>query len=138
MGANQLDNCRFCGILFLKDYTDYCIDCFKEIENDFNAINDFLKDSSNHDADIYEISRATNISVRQITDFIRNGRIYAEDFPNLGYPCQHCGQLIKRQMLCHNCFDSFSTEIERTLKYDGSPEMSGEPQLWKMRQGNKK
>ena len=118
MAANQLDNCRICGTLFLKDYTDYCLDCYKEIEQEFKLVNDFLKNEKNRNADIHEVSRFTNISVKQIADFIRDGRIYAEDYPNLGYPCRHCGKLIKRQMLCNDCFEGFSSEIDRTLKTD--------------------
>ena len=141
MGANQLDNCRICGTLFLKDYTDYCLDCYKEIEQEFERVNDFLKNENNRNANIHEVSGFTNISVKQIADFIRDGRIYAEDYPNLGYPCRHCGKLIKRQMLCNNCFDEFSSEIDRTLKTDKLLEEVGKKptrapvnaQYWKLR-----
>ncbi|MBW9235521.1 hypothetical protein JQK62_25675, partial [Leptospira santarosai] len=56
------------------------------------------------------------VSVKQVADFIRDGRIYAEDYPNLGYRCSHCDKLIKRQLLCDECFQQFSSEINQTLK----------------------
>lgn len=62
------------------------------------------------------LSEATGVTEKRITDFIREGRIYGADFPKLGYPCAHCGAVIKRQMLCHSCFDLFSSDISRTLK----------------------
>lgn len=141
MGANQLDNCRICGTLFMKDYTDYCLDCFKNIEQEFQLVNEFLKNDDNRNADIHEVSHFTNIPVKRIIHFIRDGRIYAEDYPNLGYPCRQCGKLIKRQMLCHSCFDAFSTEIDRTLKVSGfmdkadkaSTKLQTDAQYWKLR-----
>ncbi|ANU14810.1 flagellar protein [Planococcus halocryophilus] len=141
MGANQLSNCRICGTLFLKDYTDCCIDCYKEIEEDFKLVTDFLRNSYNRNANIQEVSQFTNIPVKQIADFIRDGRIYAEDYPNLGYPCQRCDKLIKRQMLCKECFETFKEEIDRTVKTGMFMQKTGkkliEPQsdvqYWKLR-----
>lgn len=141
MEANQLDNCRICGTLFLKDYTDYCLDCYKEIEQAFTDVTEFLKNDENRNADIHEISYFTKIPIKQLIDFIRDGRIYAEDYPNLGYPCKRCGKLIKRQMLCNTCFEEFSTEIDRTLKIGEFIEQAGKKPLgaqassryWKLR-----
>lgn len=141
MGANQLDNCRICGTLFLKDYTDYCLNCYKKIEQEFKLVNDFLRIEANRFADLQEISRATTVSAKQISDFIRDGRIYADDFPNLGYPCKHCGTVIKRQILCDDCYKEFSAEINVTLKNDEFLEATGRKrerpkvnaQYWKVR-----
>lgn len=141
MGANQLDNCRICGTLFLKDYTDYCLDCYKKIEQEFKVVNEFLRIEANRFADIQDISRGTTVSVKQITDFIRDGRIYADDFPNLGYPCKHCDKVIKRQILCDDCYKEFSAELNVTLKTDEFFEATGRKrerpkinaQYWKTR-----
>lgn len=141
MKANQLDNCRICGTLFFKDYTDYCLDCYKEIEKEFKLVNEFLKIECNRFADIQEVSESTTVSVKQIAEFIRDGRIYAEDFANLGYPCKHCGKVIKRQILCSDCFKDFSSEIDATLKNDKFLEETGRKrvrpkvnaQYWKIR-----
>lgn len=141
MKANQLDNCRICGTLFLKDYTDYCLDCYKEIEAEFKMVNEFLKIEANRFANIQDVSLSTNVSVKQIADFIRDGRIYADDLPNLGYPCKHCGKVIKRQILCDDCFKDFSLEIDATMKNDKFLEETGRKrvrpkvnaQYWKIR-----
>lgn len=141
MGTNQLDNCRICGTLFLKDYTDYCLNCYKKIEQEFKLVNDFLRIEANRFADLQEISQATTVSTKQISDFIRDGRIYADDFPNLGYPCKHCSKLIKRQILCDDCYKEFSHEINVTLKTEEFLEATGRKrerpkinaQYWKVR-----
>ena len=118
MSSPELSNCRICGRLFLKDHTYYCLDCFKEIEEEFKEVNEFLKSEHNHHATLEDVSEATGVGLKRIADFIRDGRIFAADFPNLGYPCAQCGKVIKRQVLCDDCFIQFSSEINKTLKHD--------------------
>lgn len=115
MQSGQLDNCIICGRLFLKDHTDSCLECYLEKEHDFNRVADFLESDQNRFATIEEVSDFTNVSLRQIAEFLREGLIFSEDYPNLGYPCAHCGKLIKRQLLCNECFNRFSTDVNRTL-----------------------
>ena len=116
MQPGKLDNCRICGKLFLRDHTDYCLGCYKKTEQDFKLVSDFLSNEQNRFATIEEVSIETEVSVKQVADFIRDGRIYAEDYPNLGYRCSHCDKMIKRQLLCDECFQQFSSEINQTLK----------------------
>ncbi|WP_172371775.1 flagellar protein [Sporosarcina jiandibaonis] len=118
MISEQLDNCRLCGSLFLKNYTDYCKDCCKEVEEKYNSIAEYLKKEQNRNVTLEDVSASTGVSLKQIAEFIRDGRIYAEDFPNLGYSCAHCSKLIKKQLLCVDCFDRFSTDLNKTLKID--------------------
>ena len=116
MHLGKLDNCVICGKLFLKDHSDSCLDCYLEIEHEFKCVADFLEMEQNRHATIEQVSEGTNVSVKQITEFLRDGLIFSEDYPNLGYGCTHCGKLIKRQLLCNGCFIQFSTDVNRTLK----------------------
>jgi hypothetical protein len=116
MQTGQLDNCIICGRLFLKDHSDSCLNCYLEIEQDFKCVADFLEIEQNRYAKIEEVSESTSVSLKQITEFLRDGLIFSEDYPNLGYGCAHCNKLIKRQLLCNDCFIQFSTEVNRTLK----------------------
>ena len=129
MQSGRLDNCRICGRLFLKDHTDYCLDCYKEIEQEFNSVADFLTLEQNRMASIEEVSHFTGVSIKQITEFIRDGRIYAEDYPNLGYDCARCGKMIKRQLLCNDCFHDFSSEVNKTLKRDKLQDEMEKPKI---------
>ena len=116
MQSDRLANCTICGKLYLKDHTDYCLDCFKEMEREFKVITNFLKIEENRFASIEEVSTFTGVPEKRIAEFIRDGRIYVEDYPNLGYGCAHCGTLIQRQMLCLSCFENFTAEVDKTLK----------------------
>lgn len=116
MDANRLKNCSMCGRLFLQVHTDHCLECYKKIEQDFELVNGFLKKEENLLATIEVVKNATGVSLKQLTEFIREGRIFADDYPNLGYPCTRCGKLIKKQILCNSCFDEFATDVNRVLK----------------------
>lgn len=118
MLSAKLDNCKICGRLFIKDHIDCCLDCFKEMELEFERVTNFLKNERNREATVEKVSKATNVSIKQITNFILDGRIYADDYPNLGYPCAYCGKLIKKQLLCNSCFENLSKDIVRSLKED--------------------
>ena len=118
MHSGQLTNCISCGRLFLKDHSDSCLDCYLETEHEFNRVADFLEIDQNRYATTEQVSDGTNVSVKQISAFLREGLIFSEDYPNLGYGCSHCGKLIKRQLLCNDCFSQFSADVKRTLNQE--------------------
>lgn len=142
MVTSRLENCSICGRLFNKSYSDHCLDCYKDIEQQFKLVADFLKVEQNHGATIAEVSEAVEVSKRRIKEFIRDGRLYAADYPNLGYPCSHCGKVIKKQNLCTECANKFSTELHKSLQADHftaqvnkkSVSVSGKSNYWKLRQ----
>lgn len=76
----------------------------------------YLKGADAESITLQELSEATSVPLKRVTDFIRDGRIYGADFPNLGYPCAHCGVTINRQTLCYSCYEEFSSDLKRTLK----------------------
>ncbi|WP_223642436.1 TIGR03826 family flagellar region protein [Planococcus sp. 4-30] len=141
MQASRLENCSICGRLFNKSYSDYCLDCYKDIEQQFKLVAEFLKAEENRRATIAEVSEAVDVSKKRIKEFIRDGRLYAADYPNLGYPCSQCGKVIKRDSLCTECATKFSTELNKSLQADQFREqmaknpvgVSANAQYWKLR-----
>ncbi|GFN32662.1 hypothetical protein PCURB6_29220 [Paenibacillus curdlanolyticus] len=67
----------------------------------------------NRGATIYEVSEATEVSIPQITKFIREGRISLMDAPNLGYPCETCGQMIREGNICDSCRTRLQKDISK-------------------------
>lgn len=114
MKSDRLNNCRICGGLFLKYHSDYCIDCYIKVEQQYKCVADFLSEENRY-ATIEEVSEHTGVSLKRIENFIRDGRIFAEAYENLGYQCAQCGKVIKRQVLCKGCYDQFIWEINRAL-----------------------
>lgn len=97
------------------EHREYCTDCYREMELEYKRVTDFLKSAHNQQATLEMVSDGTDVSAKRIIEFIREGRIYMEDFPNLGYPCAHCGKLIQRQVLCNDCYQQLTHDINKTL-----------------------
>lgn len=111
MGMGQLDNCPRCDALFVKGIRDVCNNCYQQIEKEYDKCAQFLRKRENRGANIQQLSEATGVSVKQITRFIKEGRISVANHPNMGYPCESCGQLIITGNLCSNCAKGLQREI---------------------------
>jgi flagellar operon protein (TIGR03826 family) len=97
----NLDNCPRCGKLFAKNFRDVCPACMRDIDKEYELCANYLREYRG--SIITEVSDATGVSIKQITKFIREGRISIMNAPNMSYPCESCGTLIRDQNLCDNC-----------------------------------
>jgi len=106
----NLDNCPRCGRLFAKGYRDVCPNCVKDIDREYDKCAAYLKE--NRRCNIHELSEATEVSIRQISRFIREGRISIAHHPNMLYPCDKCGEPIREHTMCLNCRTKLAREVE--------------------------
>ncbi|WP_134701475.1 flagellar protein [Ammoniphilus sp. YIM 78166] len=106
----SLSNCPECGKLYVRTRIDMCPDCVKGIENDIMKCQTFLR--SHQKATIYEVSEATQLSVKRITKFILKKRILLEDYPHLDYPCERCGTLIRTNKVCVDCYQNINSLVQ--------------------------
>jgi len=106
----NLGNCPRCGKLYTLNIRELCSDCMKVIEKEYEKCATFLREQKG--ATIHEVSEATGVSVRQITKFIKEGRISIANAPNMAYPCEVCGTLIRESNMCESC----RTRLTRELK----------------------
>ena len=97
----NLANCPRCGKVFARGVSDVCPACNKEIDKEYEKCANYLRE--NKGASITLLSEETGVTIRQITRFIKEGRISLLDAPNLSYPCESCGVLIQSGNLCENC-----------------------------------
>ncbi|NIK79347.1 flagellar operon protein (TIGR03826 family) [Paenibacillus castaneae] len=97
----NLDNCPRCGKLFAKNFKDVCPVCLREIDKEYQLCADYLREFKG--AIITELSDQTGVSIKQITKFIREGRISMVNAPNMSYPCESCGTLIRENHICDTC-----------------------------------
>lgn len=116
MSLNQLENCPRCGQIFLKGIRNVCQKCFQEEEREYQAVYSYLRKRENKGKTIQEVSDDTGVSIAQITRFIRLKRISIVDLPNVGYPCDQCGNPIRVGNLCRECTDKINKVLERTIK----------------------
>ncbi|MDQ0339897.1 flagellar operon protein (TIGR03826 family) [Caldalkalibacillus uzonensis] len=115
----QLENCPRCGTLFVRTVRKVCPQCHQEIEQQYRIVYDFLRRKENREATIYETSEQTGVSVAQIKEFIRQGRLQLKDLPNMGYPCESCGTLIQEGRLCKSCRERLISEMGKLNASEG-------------------
>ncbi|AWB46240.1 flagellar protein [Paenibacillus sp. CAA11] len=105
----NLDNCPRCGKLYAKNFKELCGNCIKDIELEYEKCKKYLRDQKG--ATIVELSEATEVSVKQITKFIKEGRISIANNPNMMYPCEVCGVLIREGTMCDGCRTRLTREL---------------------------
>lgn len=105
----EIANCTRCGKVFARHFRDICQNCYAEIENEYSTCAEYLRE--HRGATITELSEETGVSIRQITKFVKEGRISMVDAPNLSYPCESCGVLIREGNICGNCRNRLMTDL---------------------------
>lgn len=108
----ELDNCPRCGKLFAKNFREVCPACIKVIDQEYQTCADYLR--KNRGTTINELSDETGITIKQITKFIREGRISLIDAPNLSYPCEACGTLIRDGNMCLDCKTRLLADVKKS------------------------
>jgi len=108
----NLANCPNCDALFVKTtFRMVCDICFKEEEAQFNKVYQFIRKSANRTATMAQVVDATEVEEELIIRFVKLGKLRLAQFPNLGIPCEQCGQLINEGRLCKKCTENFSNEL---------------------------
>ena len=115
VGIN-IANCPRCGKIFAKGIRDICPACYQQVEQEYERCVKYLRE--NRGTTINELSDAVNVSVKQITRFIREGRISLYNAPNMSYPCEVCGILIREGGMCDACRARLQQDVNRVKELD--------------------
>jgi flagellar operon protein (TIGR03826 family) len=109
----DLSNCPECGEIFIKNkFRDVCEKCWREEEAAYDTVYKFMRKRENRAATMLQVFEATGVTEALILKFIKNGKLQITQFPNLGYPCDKCGKIIRTGKLCEGC----ASEILNDLK----------------------
>lgn len=110
----QLENCPNCGEIYVKNqYRDVCQKCYKEEEQAYDNVYQFMRKRENRAATMLQVVDATGIEEELLLKFIRTGRLKVTNFPNLGYPCDKCGSIIRTGKLCEPCALELKKELDQ-------------------------
>ncbi|NNV07384.1 TIGR03826 family flagellar region protein [Geobacillus sp. C56-T2] len=113
----SLENCPACGRLFVRSpFRDICPSCHEEEERQFQIVAQFLRRRENRLATMEQIVAATGVSEMLLTKFIKSGRLTLAQLPNLGYPCDRCGKLIREGRMCADCSKDLQGQLEMVKK----------------------
>jgi flagellar operon protein (TIGR03826 family) len=112
----QLANCSQCGGLYVTNaFRNICEACYRKEETLFQTVYEYIRKRENRTATLIHVVRATGVEENLIYKFIKQGRLHLAHFPNLGYPCEQCGALIREGRICVECRDELKKELN-TIK----------------------
>ena len=94
-------NCTRCGKVCMRNVSELCPACQKELDKQYELCLEHLRE--NRGLSLQELSDATEVPVKQIIRFIKEGRISIIQASNLTYPCEVCGAPITEQSICTPC-----------------------------------
>jgi len=111
---SQLDNCPSCGQIYVKNaFREVCETCYKEEEAKYQTVYKYIRQRENRTATMDQVVEGTGVEEYLIIKFIRKGRIQLIHFPNLGYPCDRCGRIIREDKLCQNCKNDIHGQLSQ-------------------------
>lgn len=114
----NLANCPRCGKLHVMNLRGICGNCIKEIEFQYEDCIKYLREHKG--TTITELSEAVEVPVKQITQFIREGRISIANAPNMSYACEVCGNPIRDSNMCDSCRARLNKDIQHAYEDDQS------------------
>ncbi|WP_409302843.1 TIGR03826 family flagellar region protein [Peribacillus sp. SCS-155] len=110
----ELSNCPNCDALFVRNqFRDVCDACYKEEEKAFETVYQFIRKRENRTATIDHVVEGTGVDEGLIIKFVRKGRLRTSQFPNLGVPCEKCGNISRDGRLCNSCSGDLQTELKK-------------------------
>lgn len=113
MGMN-VANCPRCGKIYVKGFAEMCPNCLKDLEQQYEKCLKYLRE--NKGITINDLSEATGVAIKQITKFIRDGRISIMHAPNMSYPCEVCGTLIRENTICESCRSKLVKDVRNNAE----------------------
>lgn len=123
-----LKNCNRCGQVFASDRKKICSDCEQEMEENFEKVRDYIYDHGQ--ATIPKVHEETGVSIKEIKQFIREGRLVEYDM-DISVECKRCGTDIKSGDYCSDCREELSQGLaskKKKIKQD----LEGETKTDKM------
>ncbi len=102
----DIKNCSKCGKIFVSSGSLVCPECFKEEEEQFEIVKQFL--SANKMASAREVSEGTGVPVEVVTEFIRRGFLVGTAHGYEKSKCAICKKPIPKGKICAKCQEALS------------------------------
>ncbi|MGB9679526.1 MAG: TIGR03826 family flagellar region protein [Thermoanaerobacteraceae bacterium] len=133
----NVKNCKRCGRLYTYTGFDLCPECYRQDEEDFLKLRDYIESHPN--ATMIEISRETQISTKRIMDFLKEGRLILNaNNSNIPLTCERCGKPILTGRFCDECKNDMEKDLRRGLeKFETDKNKSDRLYLHDRTKGNK-
>lgn len=96
-----MTNCPRCGKLFNQIRLPICPECEKNEEEEFKRVKEYVTD--NPGANISEIVTETDVPLKRIQKFLRDGRLEVSKGLVGTLRCSVCGEPITKGRMCEAC-----------------------------------
>ena len=117
----NLKTCDHCKRIFDSVLgNSVCPDCYTGKEMTFKMVRHYIR--SHPDSNIFEVSRACNVEIEQIREWIKEERIEYTKDSQMGIECERCGTLIRTGKYCADCKRKVVTTLSSAYKEQPSHE----------------
>ncbi len=110
----EMRNCPRCGRVFSYMSSPICDACTREEEKIFELVKQYIYDNPN--ATATQISEATEVSVKKILKYLKDGRLLAVAGMAKLLACETCGTAISTGRYCHSCIVKFNQSTSELVK----------------------
>ncbi len=98
----EITNCRSCGCLFnVFNKERVCPVCRQKLEDKFQQVKKFLEE--NPGAVLERVSKETEVSIKQLQQWIKEERLVLSEGCLDGVACERCGKLLQTGRYCQEC-----------------------------------
>ena len=110
----EVINCRECGRLFNHIAGPrICQACARKVEDKFQEVKRYLQENPNSNID--DLSKATDTSIKQIKQWVREERLTFSETSLQGIECEKCGKMIRTGRFCEACKGKMQNVLESAL-----------------------
>ena len=116
----DIKNCKGCNRLFQHiGGPVLCPACREALEDKFAEVKEYIY--NNPGTSIVQASEATDVSTKQIKQWIREDRLVLSEATPDGITCEHCGTPICSGRFCEKCKTKMANELGATIRRPSSP-----------------
>ena len=108
--TNNLISCRVCGVIMVKIAKDICPKCFKEEEELFAKIKNFLR--ANPGASITQVAENCDCKEEAVHAFIKSGRLERVGLRRIAHQCELCNATIYEGVMCADCKKKLKDQVK--------------------------
>lgn len=114
----ELRVCKFCGGMFhyYGFGYGYCERCTPIDDEMFHRVKDYIW--THGSATMAAVSEATGVSMKQITQYLRDGRLEIPEDSKIFIRCEMCGADIRYGRYCPECAARTAKNLKSALKVD--------------------
>ncbi|HLR09913.1 MAG TPA: TIGR03826 family flagellar region protein [Sporosarcina sp.] len=110
----EIKNCPSCGNFFnATGVNDVCYQCSQKEEKRFEEVSRYLRRRENRAATVEKIVKDTGVEQDLLYKWVRKGRLQPTLFPNIGAPCERCGELTTNGQLCKSCMKDIRSDLTK-------------------------